>query len=177
MFPQSERTLWRCTQREEGPLPYAGLVLEVDSIEEIQADVERLGGLMLELMERRDGVPVRIAAVSREPAQAAVGRRAWLKGYARGSREQLKAEGISCEAQSCRAGSSSRRATSLLKKEAPAQCLDESRVTEPRAGECSLHLPELMHGSNTNASGRPRAGLPLRYIPATTRVTAVDSRP
>ena len=62
MFPQSERTLWRCTQREEGPLPYAGLVLEVDSIEEIQADVERLGGRMLGLMERRDGVPVRVAS-------------------------------------------------------------------------------------------------------------------
>ena len=68
--------------------------------------------------------------------------------------------------------------TSLLKKEVPAQSLDESRAVniELSAGECSLHLPELIHGSNANTSGRRRAGLPLRYIPTTTRVTAVDSR-
>ena len=50
------------TAGEEGPLPYAGLVLEVDCIEEIQADVERLGGRMLELLEPREGVPVRVAS-------------------------------------------------------------------------------------------------------------------
>ncbi len=45
----------------EGPLPHAGLNLEVDDIEEIQADIERLGGRMIELHEPRGHVPVRVA--------------------------------------------------------------------------------------------------------------------
>ncbi len=49
------------TSEPDDPLPRAGLVLEVDSIEEIQADVERFGGRMLELLEPRPGVPVRVA--------------------------------------------------------------------------------------------------------------------
>ena len=46
---------------EKGPLPHAGLNLEVDLIEEIQADIERLGGRLKELIEPRDSVPVRVA--------------------------------------------------------------------------------------------------------------------
>tara|TARA_B100000686_G_scaffold337907_1_gene409694 strand:- start:223 stop:576 length:354 start_codon:yes stop_codon:yes gene_type:complete len=46
---------------DDTPIPNAGLNLEVDNIEEIQADVERLGGHMIELIEPRDGVPVRVA--------------------------------------------------------------------------------------------------------------------
>ena len=42
-------------------LPNAGLNLEVDNIEEIQADIERLGGRLIELHEPRDHVPIRIA--------------------------------------------------------------------------------------------------------------------
>ena len=45
----------------EGPLPHAGLNLEVDNIEEIQADIERLGGRLIELREPEGGVPVRVA--------------------------------------------------------------------------------------------------------------------
>ena len=45
----------------EGPLPHAGLNLEVDNIEEIQADIESLGGHLIELREPRGGVPVRVA--------------------------------------------------------------------------------------------------------------------
>ena len=45
------------------PLPHAGLNLEVDSIEEIQADVERLGGELIELIEPSGGVPVRVAVL------------------------------------------------------------------------------------------------------------------
>lgn len=45
----------------DGPLPHAGLNLEVDSIEEIQADIERLGGSLINLIEPRGGVPVRVA--------------------------------------------------------------------------------------------------------------------
>ncbi len=43
------------------PLPNAGLNLEVDNIEEVQADIERLGGRLLELREPHGGVPVRVA--------------------------------------------------------------------------------------------------------------------
>ncbi len=46
---------------DEAPLPHAGLNLEVDHIESIQADIERLGGKLLELIEPRGGVPVRVA--------------------------------------------------------------------------------------------------------------------
>ena len=45
----------------EGPLPHAGLNLEVDNIEEIQADIERLGGRLIELREPEGGVLVRVA--------------------------------------------------------------------------------------------------------------------
>ena len=45
----------------EGPLPHAGLNLEVDSIEQLQVDIERLGGQLIELREAEGGVPVRVA--------------------------------------------------------------------------------------------------------------------
>lgn len=45
----------------EGPLPHAGLNLEVDRIEELQTDIERLGGKLIELREPEGGVPVRVA--------------------------------------------------------------------------------------------------------------------
>lgn len=45
----------------EGPLPHAGLNLEVDDIEAMQARIERLGGRMTELREAGAGVPVRVA--------------------------------------------------------------------------------------------------------------------
>ncbi len=45
----------------EAPLPHAGLNLEVDNIEEIQVDIERLGGHLVELREPQGGVPVRVA--------------------------------------------------------------------------------------------------------------------
>jgi predicted enzyme related to lactoylglutathione lyase len=45
----------------ESPLPHAGLNLEVDKIEEIQAEIERLGGQLTELREPDDFVPVRVA--------------------------------------------------------------------------------------------------------------------
>ena len=45
----------------EGPLPHAGLNLEVDHIEVLQQDIERLGGKLIELREPSGGVPVRVA--------------------------------------------------------------------------------------------------------------------
>lgn len=46
---------------DEQPLPHAGLNLEVDNIEEIQQDIERLGGELLMLREPDKNVPVRVA--------------------------------------------------------------------------------------------------------------------
>ena len=45
----------------EGTLPHAGLNLEVDRIEDVQCDIERLGGRLIELREPAGGVPVRVA--------------------------------------------------------------------------------------------------------------------
>lgn len=42
-------------------MPHAGLNLEVDNIEALQIDIERLEGKLLELREPEAGVPVRVA--------------------------------------------------------------------------------------------------------------------
>ena len=47
----------------EALLPHAGLNFEVDSIEEIQERVERMGGSLTELREPEGGVPVRVATL------------------------------------------------------------------------------------------------------------------
>ena len=47
----------------EAPLPHAGLNLEVDNIEAIQARVEQQGGSLTELREPSGGVPVRVATL------------------------------------------------------------------------------------------------------------------
>ena len=44
---------------------------------------------------------------------------------------------------------------------------------ELRAGECSLHLPWVVHGSHGNYSNRRRAGMPMRYVTGATRVVPV----
>jgi predicted enzyme related to lactoylglutathione lyase len=46
----------------EAPLPHAGLNLEVDRIEEMQALIEQKGGKMTELREPAPHVPVRVAS-------------------------------------------------------------------------------------------------------------------
>ena len=46
---------------EEGPMPHAGLNLEVDHIETAQSQIEAAGGRMTELREAVPGVPVRVA--------------------------------------------------------------------------------------------------------------------
>ena len=47
----------------------------------------------------------------------------------------------------------------------------QARDVTLSAGDVSIHHPNLIHGSNANASGRWRRGLTIRYIPSTTRVT------
>ena len=44
-------------------------------------------------------------------------------------------------------------------------------------GDVSVHHPNLVHGSEANRSPRRRAGLTIRYIPTTTRVTSADFLP
>lgn len=46
---------------DEAPLPHAGLNLQVDRIEEMQAHIEQYGGELLELREPQGGVPDRVA--------------------------------------------------------------------------------------------------------------------
>ena len=49
----------------------------------------------------------------------------------------------------------------------------EAVPLELLAGECSLHLPWVIHGSEGNRSPRRRAGMPMRYVTGATRVVPV----
>jgi phytanoyl-CoA hydroxylase len=52
--------------------------------------------------------------------------------------------------------------------------VDESRAVDLilKAGDVSVHHPNVIHGSNANTSPRRRAGLTIRYIPTSTRIIA-----
>lgn len=52
--------------------------------------------------------------------------------------------------------------------------IDESKVVDVvlKAGDVSVHHPNLIHGSNANTSTRRRCGLTIRYIPTSTRITS-----
>ena len=52
--------------------------------------------------------------------------------------------------------------------------VDESQAVDVvlRAGDVSIHHPNLVHGSNANLSDRWRRGLTIRYIPTRTRITS-----
>ena len=50
----------------------------------------------------------------------------------------------------------------------------ESIPLELHAGECSLHLPWTIHGSDANRSDRRRAALPMRFISGASRLLAVN---
>jgi ectoine hydroxylase-related dioxygenase (phytanoyl-CoA dioxygenase family) len=61
------------------------------------------------------------------------------------------------------------------RKELSREVIDayESFPLELHAGECSLHLPWTIHGSDANRSDRRRAALPMRYISGATRLVQV----
>jgi hypothetical protein len=40
-----------------------------------------------------------------------------------------------------------------------------------KAGDVSVHHPNVIHGSNANTSTKRRCGLTIRYIPTSTRIT------
>jgi len=50
--------------------------------------------------------------------------------------------------------------------------VDESRAVDLvlKAGDVSVHHPNVIHGSNANTSGKRRCGLTIRYIPTSTRI-------
>jgi len=54
--------------------------------------------------------------------------------------------------------------------------IDESNAVdiELKAGDVSIHNPNIIHGSNANTSDKWRVGLTLRYIPTTTWVKNED---
>jgi ectoine hydroxylase-related dioxygenase (phytanoyl-CoA dioxygenase family) len=54
--------------------------------------------------------------------------------------------------------------------------VDESRAVDLvlRPGDVEVHHPNIMHGSEPNASPRRRGGLTIRYIPTSTRITSAQ---
>ncbi|MBI4557693.1 MAG: phytanoyl-CoA dioxygenase family protein [Candidatus Hydrogenedentes bacterium] len=57
--------------------------------------------------------------------------------------------------------------------------VDESRAADVilRAGDVSVHHPNVIHGSNPNTSAKWRRGLTIRYIPTSTRIKCEGIHP
>ncbi|MFI2856598.1 phytanoyl-CoA dioxygenase family protein [Paenibacillus sp. JSM ZJ436] len=62
----------------------------------------------------------------------------------------------------------------VLEYEVDPAFVDESQAKDIvlQAGGVSIHHPNIIHGSEPNHSPHRRCGLTIRYIPATTRITA-----
>jgi ectoine hydroxylase-related dioxygenase (phytanoyl-CoA dioxygenase family) len=62
----------------------------------------------------------------------------------------------------------------VLSSEIDPALVDESKAVDLvlAPGDVSVHQPSIIHGSNANTSPRRRAGLTIRYIPTSTRITA-----
>jgi ectoine hydroxylase-related dioxygenase (phytanoyl-CoA dioxygenase family) len=59
----------------------------------------------------------------------------------------------------------------------PSQIDDSEAVDfELKAGDASIHNPNIIHGSNANTSDKWRVGLTLRYIPTSTLVKIENHR-
>lgn len=61
---------------------------------------------------------------------------------------------------------------SVLGSQIDPAMVDESRAVDIvlKAGDVSVHHPNVIHGSNANTSPRRRCGLTIRYIPTSTRI-------
>jgi phytanoyl-CoA hydroxylase len=60
----------------------------------------------------------------------------------------------------------------VLSSEIDPALVDESKAVDLilKAGDVSVHHPNIIHGSNANTSARRRCGLTIRYIPTSTRI-------
>ncbi len=69
--------------------------------------------------------------------------------------------------------------TNVLNSEIDPSLVDESKAADVilRAGDVSLHHPNIIHGSNANTSDKWRRGLTIRYIPTTTRIISEKQWP
>jgi len=67
----------------------------------------------------------------------------------------------------------------VLNSEIDPALVDESRAVDfvLKAGDVSVHHPNIIHGSNANNSPLRRAGLTIRYIPTSTRITGDEPWP
>lgn len=64
---------------------------------------------------------------------------------------------------------------SVLGSETDPSFVDESKAVDVvlKAGDISVHHPNIIHGSQANTSPKRRCGLTIRYIPTSTRITKV----
>jgi phytanoyl-CoA hydroxylase len=55
--------------------------------------------------------------------------------------------------------------------------VDESQAVDLvlKAGDVSVHHPNVIHGSNANTSAKRRCGLTIRYIPTSTRIRTKEN--
>ena len=62
---------------------------------------------------------------------------------------------------------------SVLNSEIDPALVDESKAVDVilKAGDVSVHHPNIIHGSKANTSTKRRCGLTIRYIPTSTRIT------
>ncbi len=65
----------------------------------------------------------------------------------------------------------------VLSSEVDPALVDESRAVDLvlKAGDVSVHHPNLIHGSNANRSTKRRCGLTIRYIPTSTRIRTKEN--
>lgn len=64
------------------------------------------------------------------------------------------------------------KVANVLASEMDPELVDEGRAVDVvlKAGDVSVHHPNIVHGSNANTSPLRRCGLTIRYIPTTTRI-------
>ena len=66
-----------------------------------------------------------------------------------------------------------REMANVLESQVDPALVDESKAVDLvlRAGDVSVHHPNVIHGSDANLSPMRRCGLTIRYIPTSTRIT------
>jgi phytanoyl-CoA hydroxylase len=67
----------------------------------------------------------------------------------------------------------------VLNSEINSSFVDEARAVDfvLKAGDVSVHHPNIIHGSNANNSPLRRAGLTIRYIPTSTHIVSAEPWP